>query len=56
MTDTNNADDLILLTNTTSKLNSLKEAAGGIVPYVNANKTEHMFLYKELSPLLETSN
>ena len=46
MTDTDNADDLVLLTNTPAQakslLHNLEQAAGGIDLHVNANKTEFM--------------
>ena len=47
MTDTDNADDLALLTNTSAQakslLHSLEQATGGIDFYVNANKSVRNF-------------
>ena len=37
-------DDLVFLPNTESLLHSLEQAAGDIGLYVNANKTEFMYL------------
>ena len=49
-------DDLRVLINTParleSQLHSPEQASGFIGLYVNANKTEFMFLNKELSPLI----
>ena len=52
------ADNLTLLTNTPAQakslLHGLKQAAGGIGPHVNANKTEYMCFKWGASPLWMT--
>ena len=48
ITDTDYADDIVLLANTPTQaetlLHSLEQAAAGIGLHVNADKTEHMCL------------
>ena len=49
MTDADYTDDLALLANALaqveSQLCSLKQAVGGIGLYMNANKTEYIYIY-----------
>ena len=51
MTDTDNADDLALLTNIPARaeslLHSLEQTAGDIGFYMNTNKTEYMCFNRE---------
>ena len=53
--DAEYADDIVLLANTTAQaetlLHSLERAAGSKGRYVNADKTEYMYLIKEATSL-----